>query len=339
MTGELARFGAQTKHGAEQAVADINAHWGVLGRQIRLVVGDDRCDPKRAPDTARDLADQHVVFVAGHFCSGASIRASRVYHESGILQITPASSNPRLTDEAAATGWTNVFCLYVRDDEEGSIAGAWIAGNTKGRNVTIVDDRSGLGRLVAGAAQQAMNRSGLRETLRHSYSPKAYGAAGDLVGKLKSAKISILYFGGSAAAVAEIVREARDIKLALQLVASDMLNSPEFAAAGAGGGGAMFVADADSPDYSSARTVVAELQKASMEPESYVLNNYAAVELWAEAAAKAGTTEANKVAQILRDGSWNTILGTVTFDAKGDVIKPNTGWYVYRNGSFSQVKM
>jgi branched-chain amino acid transport system substrate-binding protein len=137
MSGDLARFGMQMKHGAEQAVADINAQGGVLGKQLKLLVGDDHYIPDQAPDTARELADQHVVFVAGHFCSGSSIPASRVYHERGVLQITPASSNPKLTEEAAAAGWMNVFRLYVRDDQEGAIAGAWIAANAKGRNVAI----------------------------------------------------------------------------------------------------------------------------------------------------------------------------------------------------------
>ena len=95
MTGGQATFGRQMSEGAEQAIADINAAGGVLGKKLRLEIGDDACDPKQAPIVANDLVSKGVVFVAGHFCSGSSIPASAVYHEEGILQITPASTNWR----------------------------------------------------------------------------------------------------------------------------------------------------------------------------------------------------------------------------------------------------
>jgi len=101
MTGSNATFGVQLKAGAEQAVADINAKGGVLGKQLVLEIGDDACDPKQAVSVANKFAADKVVFVAGHFCSSSSIPASKVYTEEGILQITPASTNPKFTDEGA----------------------------------------------------------------------------------------------------------------------------------------------------------------------------------------------------------------------------------------------
>ena len=86
MTGSNAAFGEQLKRGAEQAVADINAAGGVLGKQLKLEIGDDACDPKQAVAAANDLVSKKVIFVAGHFCSGSSIPASKVYAEEGILR-------------------------------------------------------------------------------------------------------------------------------------------------------------------------------------------------------------------------------------------------------------
>ena len=77
MTGQYAVFGEQMKRGAEMAVKDINAKGGVLGEQLKLEVGDDACDPKQAVAVANQLVNKGVVFVAGHFCSGSSIPASR----------------------------------------------------------------------------------------------------------------------------------------------------------------------------------------------------------------------------------------------------------------------
>src|SRR5438105_912275 len=101
MTGQYASFGEQMRRGAEMAVRDINAAGGVLGRQLRLEIGDDACDPRQAVAVANQMVSRHVAFVAGHYCSGSSIPASEVYAEERILQISPASTNPTLTDRGA----------------------------------------------------------------------------------------------------------------------------------------------------------------------------------------------------------------------------------------------
>ena len=99
MTGQYASFGQQMKVGAEQAVEDINAAGGVNGEMLKLEIGDDACDPKQAVAVANQMVGKGVTFMAGHFCSGSSIPASSVYAEEGIIQISPASTNPKFTDE------------------------------------------------------------------------------------------------------------------------------------------------------------------------------------------------------------------------------------------------
>ncbi len=89
MTGSEASFGQQFKNGAELAVAEINAAGGLLGRKLKLEVGDDACDPKQAVSVAEKMAGMKIPFVAGHFCSSASIPASKAYAEGNVLQITP----------------------------------------------------------------------------------------------------------------------------------------------------------------------------------------------------------------------------------------------------------
>ena len=119
MTGQYAIFGEQMQKGAEQAVKDLNAAGGVLGEQLALQVGDDACDPKQAVAVANQMVNEGVVLMAGHFCSGSSIPASQVYNEEGILQISPASTNPQLTEQ----GFDNVFRICGRDDQQGTFAG------------------------------------------------------------------------------------------------------------------------------------------------------------------------------------------------------------------------
>ncbi len=165
MTGQYAVFGEQMKRGAEMAVADINAAGGVLGKTLKLEIGDDLCDPKRAGAVAEDLVSKGVVFVAGHFCSSSSIPASEVYADANVLQITPASSNPALTDGAAARGWRHVFRTIGRDDAQGAVAGEFLAEKYKGKNIAIIHDMSRYGKGIADETKKTLNAAGVQEAI------------------------------------------------------------------------------------------------------------------------------------------------------------------------------
>src|SRR5260370_317012 len=149
MTGQYAAFGEQMKRGAEMAVKDINAAGGVNGQQLVLQVGDDACDPKQATAVANQLVSDKVVFVAGHYCSGSSIPASDIYKEAKILQITPARTNIKLTDDAAAKGNTTVFRTCGRDDVQGATVGAYIIKNNKNATIAVLHDKSPYGKGAA----------------------------------------------------------------------------------------------------------------------------------------------------------------------------------------------
>src|SRR6185369_2776215 len=129
LTGPNAAFGAQLQKGAEQAAADINAAGGINGEQIKVVLGDDVSDPKQGISVANKFAADGVKFVIGHFNSGVSIPASEVYAENGMLEITPAATNPTLTERNM---W-NIFRTCGRDDQQGPVAGAYLAKNYKGK--------------------------------------------------------------------------------------------------------------------------------------------------------------------------------------------------------------
>ena len=94
-TGTNIFRGEQIQHGAEMAVADINASGGVLGERVELLIADDACDPEQAVSVAHKLVSDGVVFVAGHVCSHSSIPASRVYQSAGVVMISPASTPTR----------------------------------------------------------------------------------------------------------------------------------------------------------------------------------------------------------------------------------------------------
>lgn len=337
LTGQNAAFGEQMRRGAAQAVADINAAGGVAGRMLRLELGDDACDPKQAVSVANQLAAKKAVFVAGHYCSSSSIPASKVYSEAGILQITPGSTNPALTDAAAAAGWNNVFRTCGRDDAQGRIAGNYLADHFKGRNVAILDDKSAYGKGLADETRKAMNAAGLKEAMAESITQgdKDFSA---LIAKMKRARIDAIYLGGYHTEAGLILRQAREQGLAAVLVAGDALVTNEFwNITGAAGEGTLMTFAPDTRRLPSARAVVAEFRKVNYEPEGYTLYTYAAVEAFKAAAEKSGSTDVDALSETLRRLRVDTVIGPLEWDAKGDVRNPRYVIYVWHDGTYREM--
>src|ERR1700721_1402185 len=127
MTGSLAEAGDQVKRGAELAAKDINEAGGVNGRKIVLSIEDDACDPKQAVSVANHVVGEQITLVDGHSCSNASIPASPVYAEYGVLMMTPSFAHSKLTDNAFAKGWPTIMRFYARDDNQGKRLAAGLA--------------------------------------------------------------------------------------------------------------------------------------------------------------------------------------------------------------------
>ncbi len=333
MTGSNATFGGQMKAGAEQAVADINKAGGVNGQQLVLEVGDDACDPKQAVSVANQMASRKVVFVAGHFCSSSSIPANKVYAEEGILQISPASTNPKLTDEG---GW-NTFRVCGRDDQQGIVAGKYLATEFKGRKIAILHDNSAYGKGLADETKKSLNANGVTETMYAAYTPgeRDYAA---IVSRMKQAGVDVIYIGGYHTETGLIARQAQEQGMKVTIVGGDALATNEFwQIAGPAGENTLMTFPSDPRKRPTAAAVVAEFKAKGIDPEGYTLYTYAAVQIWAEAANKVGATDPKKVATTLHSGTWNSVLGDITFDKKGDVTKSDYVFYVWKNGGYSEM--
>ena len=214
ITGPNAAFGAQLQKGAEQAAADINAAGGINGEQIRIVVGDDVSDPKQGISVANKFVADGVKFVVGHFNSGVSIPASEVYAENGILEITPAATNPVFTER----GLWNVFRTCGRDDQQGGIAGAYLAEKFKDAKIAVVHDKTPYGQGLADETKKAMNAAGVTEVMYEGVNvgDKDFSA---LIAKMKEAGVSIVYWGGLHTEAGLIIRQLADqgVKATLRL--------------------------------------------------------------------------------------------------------------------------
>jgi len=334
MTGQYASFGAQMKAGAEQAVADINAAGGVNGKKLKLIVEDDACDPKQAVAAAGKLAAQKVALVAGHFCSGSSIPASNVYAEEGIVQISPASTYPKLTDERAGP---NVYRVCGRDDQQGQVAGEYIAKNYAGKKVAILHDKTAYGKGLADETKKYMNKAGLEEAMYEAYTAgeKDYTA---LVSKMKQAGIDVAYVGGYHTEAGLIVRQMRDQGMGTQLISGDALVTQEYwQVTGDAGEGTLMTFSPDPRKNPNAQDIVKKFRDKGIEPEGYVLYTYAAVQAWKQAAEEAKSTAADKVINALNKGEFETVLGAFKFDDKGDPNLPPYKFYKWSSGQYDQI--
>ena len=337
ITGFNAVGGERMKRGAEMAVKDINAKGGVLGKRLDLIVADDACDPKQAVAAANDVVGKKVVFVAGHYCSSSSIPASAVYNEAGVLQITPASTNPTLTDDAAKKGWNNVFRSCGRDDVQGGVAGKYLAEHFKGKNVAIVHDKTAYGKGIADETKKAMNAAGLKEVMYEAITQgdKDFSA---LISKMKQANIDAIYFGGYQTEAGLIVRQAREQGLKAQFIGADALVTEEFwKISGPAGQGTLMTFPPDPRNVPAAKAVVDRFTAEGYNPEGYTLYTYAAIQAFAAAANKAKSLKVDDLSKALKSMTVDTVIGPLSWDKKGDVTDPKYVFYVWKDGKYAEM--
>ena len=334
ITGPNASFGAQLKNGAEQAVEDINAAGGVNGQKLQVVIGDDASDPKQGVSAANKFAGEGVKWVVGHFNSGVSIPASEVYQESGIIQVSPASTNPRFTERNM---W-NTFRTCGRDDQQGIVAGTYLASKFKGKKVAVVHDKTPYGKGLADETQKTMNGKGLKEVLYEGINTgeKDYSA---LVSKLKQANVDVVYFGGLHTEAGLIVRQMRDQGLNAPLMGGDGIVSSEYVSiAGPGAEGTLMTFSPDPRKNPAAKDVVAKFKAKNFEPEAYTLYAYAAVQILAEAAKQAKSVDGKKLSEVMKQGKpFKTVIGDIAFDKKGDITRPDYIMYVWKKGADGKI--
>jgi branched-chain amino acid transport system substrate-binding protein len=327
ISGGSAAFGLQFKEGVEQAVADINAGGGILGRELTLAIGDDRGDPKDGMAVANRFVGDGVKFVIGHFNSGVTIPASDVYQEHGILEITPSATNPQVTDR----GLWNVFRTCGRDDQQGEVAGAYILQQFKGQNVAIVHDKTTYGQGLADETRATINRGGMKEVLYEGVNrgDKDFSA---LVSKIKSSGVALVYWGGLFDTAGMILRQMRDQGVRARMMGGDGLSDDEFAAvAGPGAEGTLMTYSADPRRRPQAQAVLNRFRARNVHPQVYTLYSYAAVEILKQAAEAAKSLDPRKMAEQMKSGmAFKTAIGDLSYDRRGDITRVDYVVYVWK---------
>ncbi|WP_378949673.1 branched-chain amino acid ABC transporter substrate-binding protein [Mesorhizobium sp. ANAO-SY3R2] len=332
MSGQFAQMGEQIRQGAELAIEDINASGGIGGQKLQIDVVDDKGDGMTAKAVARNLAKSGVRFVVGHFNSGASIPASEVYAKMGVFMISPASTNPSLTERSGkGKNLWNTHRTAGRDDVQGRLAGEYIAKAFAGRNAAILSDGTPYGDGLAIKAKAALNAAGQAEKLMSKVKVGQKDMS-RLIASMNDKKIDVVFFGGLANEMATLVRQSSEAGFTPQFIAGDGIFTADFPhAAGAGVARTMFAFSLEDRQHADAQSVVARFRAKGFEPEAYTLKAYAAVQVVAKGIEIAGKCDPKAVAKAIRSGApIPTVLGTLTFDANGDRREPDVAWYVWK---------
>jgi branched-chain amino acid transport system substrate-binding protein len=334
ITGPSAATGAQMKNGVELAVNDINAAGGILGQKLTVEYGDDVSDPKQGVSVANKFAADGVKFVIGDYNSGVTIPSSEVYQENGILQITPASTNPTVTERKM---W-NIFRVCGRDDQQGLVAGGYILKHFKGKKIAVVHDKTTYGKGLADETKKAINKGGIKEVLYEGINTgeKDYSA---LVSKIKQSGADLVYFGGLYTEGGLIVRQMRDQGIKAPMMGGDGITDDEFASVGGPGvEGTLMTYGPDPRNNPAAKEAVAKFRANKFEPQAYTLYSYAGVQIIKQAAEAAKSLDPKKVAEKMHSGmKFKTVLGELSYDKKGDRTNLDYVMYIWKKDASGKV--
>ena len=208
-----------------------------------------------------------------------------------------------------------------------------------GQRIAILHDKTAYGKGLADETKKALNAAGVEEALYEAYTAgeKDYTA---LVSKLKAEEIDVIYLGGYHTEAGLIVRQADSQGLDATLVSGDALVTEEFwSITGDAGEGTLFSFSPDPTKNEAAAEVVARFMEQGYKPEGYTLYTYAAIQVFAQAAEAAGSTDIGALVEQMRTLTFDTVLGELTFDGKGDVALPGYVFYEWTDGAYGYTDM
>jgi len=317
LSGDVATFGQSTRDGALLAIDEWNAKGGVLGRKIEAVVEDSQCEAEPAASAANKVINQdQVKFIIGEVCSKASIPVSEIATANKVLQISPTSTNPKVTIDEAGNAKPTVFRACFIDPFQGTVAATFALKELNAKTAAILlDQGNDYVRGLAEFFRDAFEQGGGKVVVWETYT------AGDtdfsaILTKVKDANPDILYLPDYYSTVNVIAAQANQMGIKAIKLGGDGWDSPKLDAAATAGG--FFTNHYSSEDT---RPVVQEFVKKYQAkygsvPDALAALAYDAANILFSAIQQAGTDDPVKVAQTMEKGTFSVVSGDITFDAQ-----------------------
>ncbi|SDK97928.1 branched-chain amino acid transport system substrate-binding protein [Modicisalibacter muralis] len=316
VTGPVAQYGDMQTIGAKMAIEQINKAGGVNGEMLKGVIYDDVCEPKQAVAVANQIVNDGIQFVIGHLCSSSTQPASDIYYEEGILMISPASTNPAITE----AGYDTIFRTIGRDDAQGPVAGTFIAEQIKPERMAIIHDKQQYGQGVATAVKETVEEAGINVVVFEGITAGQQNYS-SLISKLKLNNVDFVYYGGYHPELGLILRQSAELGLDAQFMGPEGVGNPDISkiAGEASEGLLVTLPKAFETDPANADLVAAFEAKDQDPSGPFVMPAYTAVQVIAEGMEATDSTDPFEVAEYLHENTFDTPIGKVDFDEKGDL--------------------
>ena len=315
-TGPVAQYGDMQMMGAKMAVERINAAGGVDGQMLEAVVLDDVCEPKQAVAAANKVVNQGIKYVVGHLCSGSTQPASDIYEDEGILMITPASTSPAITER----GFKMIFRTIGLDSQQGPVAGRYIANTIKPAKMAVIHDKQQYGQGIAGEVKKTVESMGINVVLFEGVNKdqKDFSA---LITKMKSADVDFVYYGGYHPELGLILRQSREQGFTARFMGPEGVGNKDISTiAGDASEGLLVTLPSDFSKVAANADLVKAFEAKGEDPSGpFVMPGYAAVQIIADSIKATGSRDPGKLAEHMRNSSFDTPIGKVAYKANGDL--------------------
>ena len=315
-SGSDAQIGATMLEGSQIAVDEWNAKGGVLGRKIETISLDDEGKPDKAVNVAQTLVDDGVIAVLGHLNSGCTIPASRVYNDAKIIQITPGSTNPLYTEQ----NYSYAFRICGRDDQQGAVAGAYMYDQLKLTKIAILHNKTAYGEGLATEVKKTFEARGGTVTMFQGIGQDENDFSAN-ISVIKGSGAEGFFWGGMYGQGGPLCVKMRQSGLTIPFVSGDGCFDQSFV--NTVGGNAPDIYLSFGPDYHKIPAAQPFLDKYKAkyghDEGGYSVYGYDAANVLLTAIDQAQSTDADKVAAVMKSRSFDTILGKIEFDSKGDL--------------------
>ena len=339
MTGAQAHYGKDFQNGITLAVEEENASKPVIGgKPVRFVLdsADDQADPRTGTTVAQKLVDDGIKGMLGHFNSGTTIPASRIYANAGIPEIAMATA-PEYTQQ----GFKTTFRMMTSDTQQGSVAGTFAVKSLGMKKIAIVDDRTAYGQGLADQFEKAAKASGATIIAREYTNDKAIDFKSILT-KLKAANPDLIYYGGADSQAAPMVKQMKTLAEQALLMAGEMVKTDTFLkiAGDSANGTVASLAGLPLDEMPGGKDYVAKYKKRFNEDvQTYSPYAYDGAMALFNAMKKANSTDPAKYLPMLAQTSMPAVTSKdLAYDSKGDLKNGGITLYKVVDGKWTTLQ-
>ena len=339
LTGPQAHIGIDIRNGVQLAIEDANAaNPEIGGKKVKfeLIAEDDEANPTKATTVAQKLVDSKVAAVVGHFNSGASIPASKIYSDAGIPQISPSSTNPKYTQQ----GFKTAFRVVAHDDQQGPTLGKFAIEKLKARTIAVIDDSTAYGQGLADAFEATVKAGGAKVVAREHTTDKDTDFKAILT-RIRGRKPELVMFGGIDPQAGPMVKQMAELGMKAKFMGGDGMQTPNFIklAGGAAEGVMASIPGLPKDQMPGGRAFLDKYKaKFKAEVELYAPMGYDAVMVFIDAMKRAGSTDPAKFLPEVGKTRYQGVIGPIAFDSKGDLVNGPITIYVVKGGNWEALE-